>query len=149
MAIIVERQYQPVTAFDDPDDYRPNSEIALVIDPATPAGDFVQGLTVLFENCAPGDYLPLHTHPHDEILIIDDGRAEATLDGDRRTIGPGSVVFIPAGKPHGTRNVGDQMLRLHAVFPSSVITLQYLERNPAPGTEDDPPQPPVSYNVRE
>ena len=45
-----------------------HSELALVCDLATPAGNCVRGLTMLFENCAPGDRIPLHTHPDDEVI---------------------------------------------------------------------------------
>jgi hypothetical protein len=34
------------------------------------------------------------------------------------------------------------------MFPSERIGIEYLERNPAPGTEDDPPQPVVVIDVR-
>ncbi len=148
MAIVVDRHYQAIAALDDPDDYRPNSELALVCDPAAPAGNFVRGLTLLFENCAPGDRIPLHTHPHDEVIVIDEGTAEVVLGAERRAVGAGTVVFIPAGTPHGTRNTGSEVLRLHAIFPSAELELQYLERNPAPGTEDDPPQPPLTFDLR-
>ena len=39
-------------------------------------------------------------------------------------------------------------MRLQAVFPSHAIDIEYLERNPAPGTESDPAQPPISYDTR-
>ena len=103
---------------------------------------------MIFEEIAPGDRIPLHTHPLHEVLIVDDGVPEITLGDEIRTIGPGTVVFIPAGTPHRTRNASDQPVRVHAMFPSEVITIEYLERNPAPGTEDEPPQPPAALDVR-
>ena len=45
--------------------------------------------------------------------------------------------------PRGTRLT---VLRAHAVFPSDVLNGEYLERNPAPGTEGDVPQPPFSID---
>ena len=35
-----------------------------------------------------------------------------------------------------------------AFFPTTTIDIEYLDRNPAPGTEGDPPQPPVVYSAR-
>jgi quercetin dioxygenase-like cupin family protein len=148
MAIVENRQYEPINIESDPDDYRPNSSMALVIDPANDQGDFVKGMTVLFERMAPGDRIPLHTHTIEEVIFIDEGAAEVTVGEERRTVGPGAVVFVPIGKPHGTRNVGDSEVRLHAVFPSQMLSIHYLERNPAPGTEGDAPQPPIVYDVR-
>lgn len=148
MAIVMEREYRPLVDEGDPDDYRPNSSIAMVLDPTRPDGNFVNGLMVLFERMAPGDRIPLHVHTIEELIIIDEGIAEVTLDKEQRTVGPGSVVFIPAGMPHGTRNLGTEVLQMHAVFPSHLLPLQYLERNPAPGTEGNAPQPPITYDMR-
>lgn len=63
-------------------------------------------------------------------------------------VGAGAVVFIPAGVPHGTRNLGAEVLQMHAVFPSHLLPIQYLERNPAPDTEGNAPQPPITYDMR-
>lgn len=38
---------------------------------------------------------------------------------------------------------------IHAVFPAPSIDIRYLERNPAPGTEEQPPGPPPSRGCRE
>lgn len=149
MAIIEEPTFKPLVDESDPDDYRPDSSLAFVIDPSTGSGTYVESMTVLFERMAVGDRIPLHTHTVDELIVLDEGAGEVILGEERRIVGPGAVVFVPAGVTHGTRNVGDVVLRLHAVFPSRVIPIRYLERNPAPGTEADPPQPPVEIDVRE
>lgn len=148
MAIVERREYRPLTDDIDPDDYRPESRMALVIDPSKPDGRFVRNLILLFEKVAPGDRIPLHRHTVEEAIVIDAGTAEVTLGNDVRTVGPGATVFVPAGTPHGTRNAGPGELSLHGMFPSAVITLEYLERNPAPGTEGRPPQPPFALDVR-
>ena len=132
----------------DPDDFRPNSKWTLLVDPTSADGAHVDNITLVFEEIAPGDRIPLHTHPIHEVLIVDDGNPEVTLGDEAQAVGPGAVVFIPAGTPHGTRNATDQPVRVHAMFPSEVITIEYLERNPAPGTESDAPQPPATLDVR-
>lgn len=147
MAVVDDLMYQPLIDETDPDDYRPNSSPAVVIDP-TGESSFARNLAVLFERMASGDRIPLHTHTIDEVIFIDEGMGEVTVGDERRTVNSGAVVFVPAGAPHGTRNLGDDVLSLHAVFPSEVITIAYLERNPAPGTESAPPQPPFSLNLR-
>lgn len=148
MTIVTERDYRPIVDEGDPDDYRPNSSIAMVLDPTQADGKYVNGLMVLFERMAPGDRIPLHVHTIEELIIIDEGMAEVTLNQERRTVGPGAVVFIPAGVPHGTRNLGAEVLQMHAVFPSHLLPIQYLERNPAPGTDGNAPQPPITYDMR-
>jgi len=56
------------------------------------------------------EYLPgyvhtLHTHPEqDEIIFVLSGRGASETAGGKREIGPGDVVFVPAGVPHATYN---------------------------------------------
>ena len=147
MAIIARYDYAP---FDetDPDDFRPNSRWALLVDPGGTSEKHVDDITLIVEEIAPGDRIPLHTHPINEMIVILEGDPEVTLGDETRPVGPGGVVFIPAGTPHSTRNATTSRDRIHAMFPSERIGIAYLERNPAPGTEDDPPQPAITIEVR-
>jgi quercetin dioxygenase-like cupin family protein len=147
MGIVEERNYQPLGP-EDPDDYRPNSRLAFVIDPTTDHGKPIRTLSFIFEECAPGDYIPLHTHTIDEAIIIDEGVAEVVLDDEKRIVGPGAVVFVPAGTKHAWGSPGPKPVRAHAVFPTDVLHVEYHERNPAPGTEGDAPQPAFSIDLR-
>ena len=149
MAIIENLTYMALTFPDDPDDYRPDSAVAIVIDPARATGGFVKGLTVFCERIAPGDRIPLHEHTIEEVFFVDAGTIEATVGTEQRTIAPGAIVFIPSGTAHGFRNIGDGVARIHAVFPTREITIRYLERNPAPGTEGDEPRLPLALDARE
>jgi quercetin dioxygenase-like cupin family protein len=129
-------EFLPMT--DDPDDHRPDSSWALVIDLGPPR-ERVDTLVLLFERMAPGDRIPLHTHTVDEAIVVEEGTGETRIGNRREAVSAGSVVFIPAGTPSGTVNTGEKMLRLHAVFPTDRIDMTYLERNPAPRTEDREP----------
>ncbi|MCI0352171.1 MAG: cupin domain-containing protein, partial [Acidobacteriales bacterium] len=126
MSIIENREYRRLAFEDDPDDYRPNSELALVIDPALPVGDFVMGLTVFCERIAPGDRIPLHEHTIEEVAFLDEGSIEVTLGRERRVAAPGAIVFIPSATAHGFRNVGESVAQIHAVFPAREISIRYL-----------------------
>jgi quercetin dioxygenase-like cupin family protein len=148
MAVIREIPFRRLADFDDPDDYRLESRIAFVVDERPGTGPFVDGMAAIVEEIAPGERIPLHTHTIDEVVFVVEGEGELTLGDERHRVAPPAIVFIPAGTPHGTRAVGDELVRIHAVFPSRVIDLTYLERNPAPGTEDEPPHPPVAVDVR-
>ena len=105
-------------------------------------------LAVILEEIAPGEGIPLHRHRIDEVLFYESGDAEVRVDADTYRVAAGDVVIVPAGAAHGTRNVGTDVVRLHAVFPSHRIDIAYLERNPAPGTEGDPPQAPAMWDSR-
>jgi quercetin dioxygenase-like cupin family protein len=130
----------------DSDDHRPASTWATVVDPGDVAGR-VDGMAVVVERIAPGNRIPLHVHQVDEV-IFPHGRGAFRLGGETHAVEDGSVVFIPAGAPHGLRNDGDGDLLLHAVFPTERIWIRYLERNPAPGTETDPVGRALIYDVR-
>ena len=132
----------------DPDDHRPDTRWALVFDPPRTDGAYVREMTCIWEEIAPGDAIPLHTHSSDELVVVDRGAGDYRLGEERRAVGPGTAVFIPAGTPHGVVNEGPDRLDIHAVFPSATLDITYLERNPAPGTEGDPPQPPFSFDPR-
>ena len=120
----------------DPDDHRPNTMWRVVVDSDTarPAN-----LSFLEEHCAVGDRIPLHRHDVDEVVVVVAGTATYSLDGDEQHVSRGDVIFIPAGAEHGTANVGDEVLHVHAVFAARTVLMEMLERNPAPGTEDAPP----------
>lgn len=149
MTIIEERSFQPLAHEEDPDDFRPDSELAIVVDPSDGDGGFCERLAVFRERIAEGDRIPLHQHTVEEVLFVDEGRIEARVGDVRRVIGPGATVFVPAHTSHGFENVGEGTARVHAVFPTTEITIRYLERNPAPGTEGDPPGRPLAFDVRE
>ena len=123
----------------DPDDHRPNTTWGLIVDPGDANGR-VTSLAIIREAVAAGDRIPLHTHDVDEAITVLDGEAEARLGAERRRIGPGTTVFIPAGTPHGTLNVGETPVDILAVFPATTIEIAMLERNPAPGTEAEAPR---------
>jgi mannose-6-phosphate isomerase-like protein (cupin superfamily) len=147
MAIIPTFDYAPFDA-SDPDDFRPDSRWAVLVDPGGKSERCVDDITLIVEEIAPGDRIPLHTHPINEVIVILAGVPEVTLGDDTRELGPGSDVFIPAGTLHRTRNRTTSTVRLHAMFPSERIGIEYLERNPAPGTEGDPPQPAFTIDAR-
>lgn len=147
MAIVEQFEYVP---FDesDPDDYRPQSRWAVLVDSGDGRETQVHSIAVIFEVIAPADRIPLHTHPIDEVIVIDEGRATVRLGDETREVGSGTVIFIPASTPHGTSNESAEPVRLHAMFPAERIGINYLERNPAPGTEGAPPQPPFEIDAR-
>ena len=141
MAVVRPLELQPIADPSDPDDWRPNSRWTLASDPEA-------ALAVVVEEIAPGDRIPLHRHAIDEVLIYESGAGEVVLGETREAVAAGAIAFVPAGVAHATINTGKDAIRLRAVFPSHVIDIEYLERNAAPGTEGDAPQPRVAYDAR-
>jgi quercetin dioxygenase-like cupin family protein len=120
----------------DPDDWRPGSRLAFVSDPDV-------NMAVIAEQIGVGEAIPLHRHTIDEVVFYLSGEVEVRLGDETHAGRAGDIVVIPAGVAHSQRNTGDSEAEIRAVFPSSHIDIEYLERNPAPGTEGDPPQPPI------
>ncbi len=118
----------------DPDDYRPQSAWLLQVDP-----DGQTGLSVIRERIGVGDRIPRHWHDVDEAVLYESGTALAHLDGVDTEVAAGATVFIPAGAVHGCVNIGDVPVEIRAVYPATRVRMDMVERNPAPGTEDQPP----------
>jgi quercetin dioxygenase-like cupin family protein len=141
MSLHTNLDLRPLTDPGDPDDWRPNSRWSLVADEHAE-------MTVIVEEIAVGDVIPFHVHRIDEVLLYHSGEAEVRVGEETHAVRAGDIVVVPAGEPHGTRNVGAEAVRLQAVFPSRRLDIQYIERNPAPGTEGDEPQPGVVWDTR-
>ncbi|HEY2556617.1 MAG TPA: cupin domain-containing protein [Diaminobutyricibacter sp.] len=124
----------------DPDDWRPGSRLALVADPDA-------HVTVIAEKIGVGDAVPLHRHTIDEVVFYLSGEVEVQLGRETHAVRAGDIMVIPAGVAHAQRNTGDSIAEIRAVFPSARLDVEYLERNPAPGTEGDPPQPAFSIDT--
>ena len=146
MSVVDDFVFEPMVG--DPDDHRPNTTWSLVFDPPRADAPFVSDITCLFERIAPGDAIPLHTHTTSEVVVVDEGSGSYRLGDETTFVRAGSVIFIPAGTAHGTVNDGSDPMRIHAMFPSRVLDITYLERNPAPGTEGDAPRPPTRIDPR-
>jgi quercetin dioxygenase-like cupin family protein len=144
MAIVDGYEFEAMVG--DPDDHRPETRWALLVDPGGPDGR-VEGFSVITERIAPGDRIPVHVHRDDELVIVH-GRGRYRLGEDERDVADGAVVFVPAGTPHGLTNPGPDPLPIEGIFATPEIWMRYLERNPAPGTERDDPQHGATYNVR-
>src|SRR5215212_5946760 len=130
-------EHQPAFAVmdEDRDDYRPGSSWALTVDP-----DRRSSFGVIRERIGVGDRLPRHWHDIDEVVLYEAGSARVHLDGVDHDLEPGATVFIPAGAIHGTVNIGPTPVEVRAVFASTTVRVDAVERNPAPGTEALPPQ---------
>jgi quercetin dioxygenase-like cupin family protein len=86
----------------------------------------------------PGAGAPLHLHPDvDEILIVLDGTLDFRLGDERRVVGPGHTVSIPAGTPHGFTVIGTEPARFIGFMPKigAFASARYLEGGPPEGAD--------------
>ncbi|HSK21731.1 MAG TPA: cupin domain-containing protein [Egicoccus sp.] len=57
-----------------------------------------------------------HHDDADQLLHVVSGQGEAVLDGETLPMGPGQLVYVPAGVRHDIRNAGGESLRLWTVY---------------------------------
>ena len=60
----------------------------------------------------PGTFVPPHIHPtQDEFIYMLEGNFELLLDGREVKAGPGDLIRLPMGIPHGIFNKTDQTVK--------------------------------------
>ena len=82
-----------------------------------------------------GAYIPLHTHPVDEVLVVAEGHLMVEAGSETQTVPGGSTVVIPPGTPHRLANHGPAAVRLLAAAAWNHATFYregsaYLEGEP-------------------
>jgi len=79
----------------------------------TPASTkFVTGRFMLLPGKSP--HAP-HTHPEEEVMVIESGHGEILCDGKTTKIGPGSVMYTTPNAPHGITNTGSEPIVFYYV----------------------------------
>jgi mannose-6-phosphate isomerase-like protein (cupin superfamily) len=63
-----------------------------------------------------GEEIGEEVHEGDQLLHFVEGRAEAIVEGETSPVGPGQLVFVPAGARHNFRNAGSEPVRLVTVY---------------------------------
>ena len=85
-----------------------------VIDPPSTGA---KRLTVVEATFAPGTGHSFHKHPdQEEVIYVVAGKLEQWVDREKRILGSGDVVFIPAGMVHALFNAGEGHAKLIAIF---------------------------------
>ena len=62
-------------------------------------------MTLAYWRFEPGVELPLHSHPHEQVVNVIEGELILTLDGAPLNLTPGKVVVIPPDVPHSGKAV--------------------------------------------
>lgn len=67
----------------------------------------------------PGGHTPKHTHPFEHENYIVEGVGRVLIGDEWHSVGPGSVVFVPADVLHTYENTGDGPFRFLCGIPTS------------------------------
>jgi quercetin dioxygenase-like cupin family protein len=49
--------------------------------------------------------VPVHSHPHEQVTYVIEGRFEFTVGEETTVLEPGMAALIPGGAPHGGRTL--------------------------------------------
>jgi quercetin dioxygenase-like cupin family protein len=95
-------------------------ELRTIVDPETCGA---KNLFVIEGEFRPGTGHGFHRHPEqEELMYVISGQVEQWLDRERRMLGPGDAIFVPAGVVHGSYNTGEVEARVLAIFGPSIGT---------------------------
>ncbi|HMQ63237.1 MAG TPA: cupin domain-containing protein [Flavilitoribacter sp.] len=87
--------------------------------------------TVYFE-LEPGDNLGKHTDSAEELLVILDGRLEATIGDEVGEVSKGGIALVPEMVPHDFRNIGTTTDRVLGVFGGANNIIATFEKEMLP-----------------
>jgi quercetin dioxygenase-like cupin family protein len=62
-------------------------------------------MTFAYWDIDAGAALPEHSHPHEQVLNMQEGQFELTIDGKSQVLGAGSVAIIPSNAVHSGRAI--------------------------------------------
>ena len=103
-------------------------------------GTGTKNSAVVYFELEPGHRLGTHTDSAEEILLILEGEAEATVGDEQGRVSAGDMAVVPAMVPHALRNVGDETLRVVGFFSSSTVMSTFDQ--PVVPMGEPPSEPP-------
>ena len=62
-----------------------------------------ENMTLSYWNLEEGADLPSHSHPHEQVCNLIEGRMELTVGGETKLFTHGSIAVIPPKTPHSTK----------------------------------------------
>lgn len=100
---------------------------------------------VVYFEVEPGHRLGTHTDSAEELLLIVEGEAEATVGDEQGRVSAGEMALVPAMVPHSVRNVGDETLRVVGFFSSSTVMATFDQ--PLVPMGEPPSEPPFGQRT--
>jgi quercetin dioxygenase-like cupin family protein len=70
-----------------------------------------------FVELAAGAEVPIHSHPHEQLGTVIEGRVDFWLGDEHRTMGPGDAYVAPGGVPHGAKANHGRVVILDVFYP--------------------------------
>ncbi len=77
-----------------------------------------KNMTLSFASLEPNTFAPIHSHPHEQMMIIVKGSVDAIVDGKVYHVQPGDVIPIPGDVPHGAQALDEPVEMLEVFTPA-------------------------------
>jgi mannose-6-phosphate isomerase-like protein (cupin superfamily) len=85
------------------------------------------GLCIIFVEAPPGRGPSLHSHPYEELFIVQEGEALFVAGDEERTVRAGEIAVAPANTPHRFVNTGAGVLRQIDIHVSPRFVTEWLD----------------------
>jgi quercetin dioxygenase-like cupin family protein len=66
---------------------------------------------------APHVVTPVHTHPHEQMTIVLQGRVRFTIQGEQRIVQAGDVLHFPSNVEHGATMLDEEVVLVDIFTP--------------------------------
>jgi quercetin dioxygenase-like cupin family protein len=66
---------------------------------------------------APRTVTPVHTHPHEQITLVEQGPVEFTIEGQQRIAQTGDVLHFPSNVQHGATMLEREVVLIDIFSP--------------------------------
>lgn len=73
-------------------------------------------MMMVLNSTLPGHTVPLHSHPHEQIGMVYDGKATLKIGDEERIVEKGDFYCIPANVPHSDTTIGDEPFVMLDIF---------------------------------
>lgn len=84
-------------------------------------------VSLILIDMAPGDGPKLHSHPYEEVFIVQSGRARYTVGTEEIEATGGQILVVPPGTPHKFINLGPEPLRQIDIHVSDRFITDWLK----------------------
>lgn len=66
---------------------------------------------------AAGTVTPIHTHMHEQVTLVERGRADFFVEGEKRTASAGDVLVFPSNIVHGATMLDEEVVLIDIFSP--------------------------------
>jgi len=66
---------------------------------------------------APNVVTPVHSHHHEQITIVERGRVDFFVEGQKQTVGAGAVLVFPSNIQHGATMLDEEVVLIDIFSP--------------------------------